>query len=99
MSNLDTISGSITYATDKANKMIVSWNNVSLRDNREAGVFNFQVHLLSSGDIIFVYKDVPIEIKKISDAHHPTKIGISDAYLFNHKFSSNDKRKGCNLYM
>jgi hypothetical protein len=40
-----------------------------------------------------VYKDVPIEIKKISDAHHPTKIGISDAYLFNHKFSSNDKRK------
>jgi hypothetical protein len=39
-----------------------------------------------------VYKDVPIEVKKISDINHPCKIGISDAYLFNHKFT-NDKRE------
>jgi len=92
MANFDTLNSaaSITYATDKKTKMVIAWNNVTLRDNRDAGLFNFQAHLYSSGDIHFIYKDVPVNIKNISDSNHPCKIGISDAYLFNHKFS-NDK--------
>ncbi|KAI6187904.1 hypothetical protein M3Y98_00296100 [Aphelenchoides besseyi] len=88
MANFDTVAdnASITYATDKKTKMVIAWNNVRLRDNPRVGFFNFQVHLWSSGDIWFVYKDIPVEVKDISDAHHPCKLGISDAYLFNHRF-------------
>lgn len=71
--------------------MVIAWNNVSLRDNREgnkhtnrlqcslnsAGLFNFQVQLYASGDIYFVYKDVPIKISEISDINHPCKVGVS----------------------
>lgn len=94
MANFDTVGESsfIKYATDKKTKLIISWENVTLRDNRDAGLFNFQAHLLINGDIYFVYKDVPLEVKKISDVNHPCKLGISDAYLFNHKLTT-DKRK------
>lgn len=82
MANFDSLddNASISYVTDKNSKMVIAWNNVSLRDNRDAGLFNFQTILNSNGDIIFVYKDVPTSVKKISDLNHPTKIGISGKY-------------------
>ncbi|KAL3095524.1 hypothetical protein niasHS_004783 [Heterodera schachtii] len=52
------------------------------------GLFTFQVHLWRNGNITFVYKQVPVPVTNISDAQHPCKLGISDAYLFNHKVST-----------
>ena len=34
-----------------------------------------------SGDIIFVYKDIPINVTTIGDEAHPVKVGVSDAYI------------------
>ena len=41
----------------------------------------FQVVLHSTGDIVFAYKDIPLEIKRIGDKEHPVKVGLSDAYI------------------
>ena len=80
-------------------KMIVEWNNVLLRDNRKAGPFTFQAQMWKNGDIIFVYKEIPISISNISDAQHPCKLGISDAYLFNHRVPmEKGKWRGINRY-
>lgn len=59
MANFDTISpvASIMYATNKT-RMVVTWNDVKLMDNPDAGTFTFQVSLWDNGDIWFVYKDV-----------------------------------------
>ena len=40
-----------------------------------------QVVLHSTGDIVFAYKDIPLEIKRIGDKEHPVKVGLSDAYI------------------
>uniref|UniRef100_A0A914GWX5 Plexin domain-containing protein 2 n=1 Tax=Globodera rostochiensis TaxID=31243 RepID=A0A914GWX5_GLORO len=89
MANFDTMAdnSSIQYGDD-GKRMVVEWRDVTLRDNREAGQFTFQVHLWRDGNITFVYKQVPVPVANISDAQHPCKLGISDAYLFNHKVSS-----------
>nr|CAD2141074.1 unnamed protein product [Meloidogyne enterolobii] len=89
MANFDTMENgsSISYADD-AKRVVVEWHEVTLRDNRQAGPFTFQVHLWRNGNITFVYKEVPIPITNISDSFHPRKMGISDAYLFNHKVSN-----------
>lgn len=34
-----------------------------------------------NGDIVFVYKDVPVIITQIKDDQHPVKVGLSDAYI------------------
>lgn len=52
-----------------------------LQDKPEAGDFTFQVTLLESGDIIFVYKEIPVQVENIEDKEHPVKIGLSDAYM------------------
>lgn len=37
--------------------------------------------MLKSGDIIFAYKEVPINVTSIVEDAHPVKIGVSDAYI------------------
>jgi hypothetical protein len=86
MANFDTISNDSTIMFgDNGERLIVEWSNVKLRDDQDAGSFTFQLSLFKSGDIWFVYKNIPIPANNISDANHPCKIGVSDAYLFNHK--------------
>lgn len=89
MANFDTMENgsSISYGDD-GKRVVVEWHEVTLRDNRQAGPFTFQVHLWRNGNITFVYKEIPIPITNISDSFHPRKMGISDAYLFNHKVSN-----------
>lgn len=67
---------------DNGTVFVVEWRNVQLEDNREAGSFTFQTILKKNGDIIFVYKNIPINITSIAERYHPVKVGISDAYLF-----------------
>ena len=45
------------------------------------GPFTFQAILHKSGDIIFAYKTIPVEINMIADEEHPVKVGLSDAYI------------------
>jgi hypothetical protein len=86
MANFDTISNDSTIMFgDNGERLVVEWQNVRLRDDQDAGPFTFQLSLFKSGDIWFVYKNIPIPANNISDANHPCKIGVSDAYLFNHK--------------
>uniref|UniRef100_A0A7E4UYP9 Plexin domain-containing protein 2 n=1 Tax=Panagrellus redivivus TaxID=6233 RepID=A0A7E4UYP9_PANRE len=86
MANFDTNSSDSTIMFgDDGKKMVIQWTNVRLRDDLNAGPFTFQLALFDTGDIWFVYKDVPIPASNISDANHPCKIGVSDAYLFTHK--------------
>lgn len=47
---------------DDGKKMIIEWRSVSLRHNRSAGEFTFQVHNFRSGDIWFVYKQARLFI-------------------------------------
>lgn len=71
----------IIYAGD--DKMfVVEWRKVQLREEAKNNTFSFQAILHKNGDIVFAYKDVPMDISNISDANHPVKLGISDAYLY-----------------
>ncbi|KAK0416218.1 hypothetical protein QR680_012352 [Steinernema hermaphroditum] len=79
----------IQYADD-GQKFVVEWLNVRLRDNPDAGRFTFQTVIHANGDIWFVYKSIPIPVGNISTHHHPRKVGVSDAYLFNQKLISDD---------
>ncbi|KAK3927453.1 Plexin domain-containing protein 2 [Frankliniella fusca] len=59
----------------------VEWCKVVLQDRPTQGNFSFQVTLHKSGDIVFVYKNVPVDIDEIKDDNHPVKVGLSDAYI------------------
>ena len=52
-----------------------------LKDHKDAGPFTFQVTLHKNGDIVFVYKEVPVTVSLIQDKEHPVKVGLSDAYI------------------
>ncbi|XP_054722760.1 plexin domain-containing protein 2-like [Uloborus diversus] len=83
MANFDTASSpesTIKYV-DNGTAFTVQWTKVSLQDKANDGAFTFQVTLLKNGDIVFAYKDVPYPVVNISDARHPVKVGISDAYI------------------
>lgn len=54
---------------------------MALQDKPEEGEFTFQATLHDNGDIVFVYKSVPLFIEKIQDNQHPVKVGLSDAYI------------------
>lgn len=43
-------------------------------------VFTFGVTLLSTGDILFAYKNMPMSIQAIKEKSKVVKIGLSDAY-------------------
>uniref|UniRef100_T1J3I3 Vacuolar protein sorting-associated protein 54 n=1 Tax=Strigamia maritima TaxID=126957 RepID=T1J3I3_STRMM len=79
---------SVVKYADNGTAFTVQWENVHLKDTQYAGSFTFQVTLLKSGDIIFVYRDVsdilttvPMSVMIIKDDEHPVKVGISDAYI------------------
>ncbi|KZS14913.1 Plexin domain-containing protein 1 [Daphnia magna] len=83
MANFDTSMSN--YSTirymDNGTAFSVQWDRVALQDRPEVGNFSFQATLLKSGDIIFVYKDIPIPVTTIGDEAHPVKVGVSDAYI------------------
>lgn len=81
MANFDTRlsnDSTIQYASNETH-FVVQWSDVMLQDHN--GSFSFQIILVSNGDIIFVYKDVPFPIQDIPESKHPVKVGISDAYV------------------
>ncbi|KHJ79570.1 hypothetical protein OESDEN_20778 [Oesophagostomum dentatum] len=85
MANFDTMldGSSILYADD-GERFVVEWRKVQLREQHQAGPFTFQTTLFKNGSIVFVYKQVPMNVSNISDEQHPVKCGISDAYLYHH---------------
>ncbi|ENN70185.1 tumor endothelial marker 7, partial [Dendroctonus ponderosae] len=82
MANFDNgiSNSSLVKYLDNGTAFTVEWENVQLRDkpNKE---FTFQTTLYKNGDIVFVYKAVPMSIKNINSEHHPVKVGVSDAYI------------------
>lgn len=66
---------------DNGTSLVVQWLNVTMKDNKPPGNFSFQVTLHKNGDIVFVYKSIPVPVGEIPDDEHPVKVGISDAFL------------------
>jgi len=83
MANFDTSVSNNSYIKYVNNEthFVVQWKEVHLQDSTPPGNFSFQVTLTKSGDIIFVYKEIPFPISQIPDSKHPVKVGISDAYV------------------
>lgn len=84
MANFDTRNAShskVLYGYSD-NMFIVLWEKVRLLEQPELE-FTFEVQLYRNGNIIFVYKDIPIPVNSINDAGHPVKVGLSDAYFIN----------------
>lgn len=73
------------------NRFTAIWENVTLQHNINK-TYTFAVSLAKNGDIVFLYKDIPVPIKNINDVDHPVKVGISDAYL-------TDKMLFCKYYI
>ena len=59
----------------------VYWERVFLQNKPEVGAFTFSASLYNSGDIVFAYYFLPIDIELIEDDKHPVKVGVSDAYI------------------
>uniref|UniRef100_A0AAG5DUW6 PSI domain-containing protein n=1 Tax=Anopheles atroparvus TaxID=41427 RepID=A0AAG5DUW6_ANOAO len=86
MANFDTALSNTSYVKyrDDGETFTVLWENVILQDRPKNGSFTFSVTLKMSGDIVFAYKKIPIDIQQIFDnpsTRHPVKIGLSDAYI------------------
>ncbi|KAF6198578.1 hypothetical protein GE061_008326 [Apolygus lucorum] len=83
MANFDTSinnASQVKYC-DNGTSFTVEWENVLLQDRKDSGEFTFQVTLHNTGDIVFVYKKVPMLVEEITDDLHPVKVGLSDAYI------------------
>uniref|UniRef100_A0A2M4CWZ4 Putative extracellular protein tem7 n=2 Tax=Anopheles darlingi TaxID=43151 RepID=A0A2M4CWZ4_ANODA len=86
MANFDTALSDKSFVkySDDGQTFTVVWENVFLQDRPNNGSFTFSVMLNKSGDIVFAYKKIPIDIQQIIDnpsTKHPVKIGLSDAYI------------------
>lgn len=83
MANFDTglSNNSHVQHVDNGTAFTVEWERVKLQDRPDQGEFTFQATLHKNGDIVFVYKSVPLLIKEIDDEPHPVKVGVSDAYI------------------
>ncbi|XP_047479958.1 plexin domain-containing protein 2-like isoform X2 [Penaeus chinensis] len=83
MANFDTSLSKNAYVkyADNGTSFTVQWNNVLLKDHKDAGTFTFQVTLHETGDIVFIYKEIPLIVSSIGDDQHPVKVGLSDAYI------------------
>nr|XP_024217023.1 plexin domain-containing protein 1 [Halyomorpha halys] len=83
MANFDTglSADSFVKYRDNGTAFTVEWDSVMLQDKKDAGQFTFQVTLHKNGDIVFVYREIPILVENIEDSQHPVKVGISDAYI------------------
>ncbi|CAH1183532.1 unnamed protein product [Phaedon cochleariae] len=86
MANFDTSLSNDSFIKylDNGTAFTVQWENVALQDMPADGNFTFQVTLFKSGDIVFVYREVPLQVEKIQELHHPVKVGLSDAYIMDH---------------
>ncbi|XP_068196936.1 plexin domain-containing protein 2-like isoform X2 [Antennarius striatus] len=71
---------STVFYFDNGTALVVQWNQIYLQENTSLGPFTFQTILHSDGRIVFIYKEIPININNISDENHPVKVGISDAF-------------------
>uniref|UniRef100_A0A672JY38 Plexin domain-containing protein 2-like n=1 Tax=Sinocyclocheilus grahami TaxID=75366 RepID=A0A672JY38_SINGR len=80
---------------DNGTALVVQWDHVHLQDSYNLGSFTFQATLHSDGRIVFAYKEVPVQIAKISSVNHPVKVGLSDAFVVVHKIQQipNVRRK------
>ncbi|XP_070701604.1 plexin domain-containing protein 2 [Pempheris klunzingeri] len=76
---------STVFYFDNGTALVVQWNRIHLQDNISLGSFNFQAILHSDGRIVFVYKEIPIDINDISTENHPVKVGLSDAFVVLHE--------------
>lgn len=85
MANFDTSlsNNSFIRYVDNGTAFTVQWERVLLQDKPLDGEFTFQTTLHKNGDIVFVYKHVPLFIDNIQDNNHPVKVGLSDAYIIN----------------
>ncbi|XP_046686012.1 plexin domain-containing protein 2-like isoform X1 [Homalodisca vitripennis] len=83
MANFDTSISNDSFIkyVDNGTAFTVQWEKVVLQDKPDSGEFTFQATLHASGDIVFVYQNVPVIIEKIQDDQHPVKVGLSDAYI------------------
>lgn len=83
MANFDLSSSNYSdiHYHDNGTALFVQWQNVQMKDNKPPGNFSFQVTLHKNGDIVFVYKSLPVPIVEIPEEEHPVKVGISDAFL------------------
>lgn len=79
--DLSTSNYSDIHHYDNGTSLVVQWLNVQMKDNKPPGNFSFQVTLHKNGDIVFVYKSLPVAISDIPEDEHPVKVGISDAFL------------------
>ncbi|XP_068248518.1 plexin domain-containing protein 2 isoform X2 [Palaemon carinicauda] len=83
MANFDTSvseDACVKYA-DNGTAFTVQWDKVKLKDHQDAGTFTFQATLHRTGDITFIYKQIPVTVTSIHDDEHPVKVGLSDAYI------------------
>ncbi|CAG0914188.1 unnamed protein product, partial [Notodromas monacha] len=80
----DYANDSVIHFFDNGTTFTVEWSNVMLVDQLDAGKFSFQASLKENGDIIFAYGSLPTKVSEVSNASHPVKIGISDAYTIHH---------------
>nr|XP_061795632.1 plexin domain-containing protein 2-like [Nerophis lumbriciformis] len=78
-------SNSSVFYFDNGSALVVQWTHLQLQDNVHSGTFTFQAALHNDGRIVFVYKEIPIEISDISSDNHPVKVGLSDAFVVLHK--------------
>ncbi|XP_056317931.1 plexin domain-containing protein 2 [Danio aesculapii] len=80
---------------DNGTALVVQWDHVHLQDSYNLGSFTFQATLHNDGRIVFAYKEVPVQIAKISSVNHPVKVGLSDAFVVVHKIQQipNVRRK------
>lgn len=83
MANFDLSRSNVSniYYMDNDTALTVTWQDVTLQDKPDVGEFTFQTTLHSNGNIIFAYKNLPINLKEINATSHPVKIGLSDAYV------------------
>ncbi|XP_054273220.1 plexin domain-containing protein 2 isoform X2 [Macrosteles quadrilineatus] len=83
MANFDTSISNDSYIKyfDNGTAFTVQWEKVVLQDKPNTGEFTFQATLHNTGDIVFVYQNVPVIIENIQDDQHPVKVGLSDAYI------------------
>ncbi|XP_037918633.1 plexin domain-containing protein 2 isoform X2 [Hermetia illucens] len=83
MANFDTSLSEESFVkfVDNGTSFTVLWEKVALQDKPEVGTFTFATTLHKTGDIVFTYFSVPIEIEAIQDDKHPVKVGLSDAYI------------------
>ncbi|XP_053121976.1 plexin domain-containing protein 1 [Hemicordylus capensis] len=66
---------------DNGTVFVVQWDQVYLEGKEDRGCFIFQAALHKDGRVVFGYKKIPMSVLEISDAQHPVKAGLSDAFM------------------